>query len=199
MQDINQKTLSKALRKLPDYSPDNTSWEQIEQRLNDLPLKNALKSLPVYEAPAFNFEEKKTAVIIEQEFPQKFWYSKLPKVSWKLAAAVLLFAVSYYFIADKFLTPSPDVEQEIVEIYELPESTTDKEFSEIMQLCEAEAWVCEKPGFQDLKADYKELENAQAELTTAMQIYGQDLSLIKQFNDIERQKALILNDLSLFI
>lgn len=68
-----------------------------------------------------------------------------------------------------------------------------------MQICEVEAWACEKQGFQELKSDYKELENAQSELTTAMQTYGEDLNLIKQFNEIERCKVLILNDLSLFL
>lgn len=197
MHDINKKTLSDAFAKLPTYSPPTSQWSEINQALNDAPFKNAVKSLPTYAAP--DLEMVKKVAIIEQEIPNDYWFLRLPKISLKAAAAVLIFGLLYYVIADKFLNNSTDLKQEIVEIYALPESTTNEEFSEIMQLCEAEAWVCEKPKFKELKSDYKELENAQSELTAAMQTYGEDLNLIKQFNEIERQKALILNDLSLFI
>lgn len=198
MKEFNKETLQHALKKLPDAAPSPTDWLEIGQKMNDLPLKQALNTLPDFVAPEFNMEKK--AAIIEQDLPQSFRLPKLPILTWRMAAAVLLFALSYYFIADKLLTRnSPDLHEEVVEVYEIPESSTNEEFSEIMQLCEAEAWVCEKPGFTDLKIDYQELDNAQSELVNAMQDYGENLNLIKQFNDIERRKALILNDLSLFI
>jgi two-component sensor histidine kinase len=37
--------------KLPQYSPPESVWENIEQGLNDAPLQEALSKLPIYEPP----------------------------------------------------------------------------------------------------------------------------------------------------
>lgn len=197
MKDINDKTLRDAFGKLPTYSPPDSEWNELSQALNDSSFKTALNALPAYEAPEFN--SFKQAAIIEQNLPDTLKPLRLPKILLKAAAAVLLVGLLYYLITDKLFNNSPHLQQEIVEEYDIPESSTNEEFVEIMQLCEAEAWVCDKPEFKDLKSDYQELDYAQSELVNAMNTYGEDLNLIKQFNDLERQKALVLNDLSLFI
>jgi hypothetical protein len=197
MKDINQNTLKDAFGKLPTHSPPDSEWSEINQKLNYKSLQKALDSLPVYAAPDFTLVEE--IRVSEQKLTKIFEIPNWSKFALRTAATVLLFGSVYYFIADDSPINSPDLHEEIAEVYEIPESSTDEEFSEIMQLCEADAWVCEKPGFNDLKSDYQELENAQLELVNAMQTYGEDLNLIKQFNDIERRKALVLNDLSLFI
>lgn len=197
MKEFNKRTLRNSLKKLPGFSPNEKSWNEIAQQISDVKLKQALNELPIHKAP--EFESLKRAAIIEQDLPKTYSFPSFPKVAWRMAAAILLFGSVYYFVADKLLTKQPIFQEEMVEVYEIPESTTTADFDEIITYCEAETWICQQPEFTELKKDFMELDAAQTELSRAMESYGNDLNLIKQFNILERQKALILNDLSQFI
>lgn len=184
--------LATAIQQLPSYEPSDLVWENINDNLNELPLKEGVDSLSGYEP------NEQIWANIEQEIAPK----KAQTPYWRAAAAVILIgtSLSIWFLqqnTDKKISYSEELMDERLQIAN--SSETDDEYYKIKQLCEAETVVCSSKGFKQLKEEYETLQIASQQLQTAMGQYNSEPELVRQLSMVEQEKAGILNKMAKMI
>lgn len=176
--------------KLPQYSPPESVWENIEQGLNETPLQKALSQLPTYEPPVqtwFDMTE-------QMPQPQRNW--------WRYAAAaVVLLAVGI----GGYLTMKPNYENATIAYSQekinpktivTTNQTIEQQYAHLQALCQKRVTVCEKPEFKNLKKELDNLTAAGNQLKEALGAYNTDATLSAQLSEIERERADILKKLN---
>jgi hypothetical protein len=187
----NKHILSNALRKLADYVPDDQLWDSIQQKLQEDKLCEALQNLPEYSPQPMAWEK------ISQELPRRH-----TSVTWWYAASVLLIAgLSAALIYSKGFDKHIDFSQERADLRlqadKLPE--TDLAYQQLAAYCQTETLVCARKDYKLLKDEYEKLEMASEQLHQAIGSYNTEPELVRQFNNVERQKTAILNEMAKMI
>jgi hypothetical protein len=175
---------------LPQYSPPESVWKNIEQTLNETPLQEALNKLPTYEPPVQAWVE------IAAQLPNS------PRTWWQYAAAaavVLAVGIGGYVAmqpnADK-ATISYSQEKINPKTMVAPDETIDQQYAQLQALCEDRVTVCEKPEFKHLKQELDNLTAASNQLKDALGSYNTDAALSAQLSEIEQERADILRKLN---
>jgi hypothetical protein len=187
----NNHLLKSALAKLPNYAPDESIWTSLSQNLDELPLKAALKQLPDYEP-----EEMLWELIVKKSVKKK-----QPKI-WQYAAAVVLIvgAASVWFLVtgnEKQIAFTQEKQDERLQAD--MGQITDLEYRKLKAYCETETLVCTSKDYRQLQHEYEKLAGAAAELEEAIGRYNTEPELVRQFANIEQQKAAVLNEMAKMI
>lgn len=192
----NQEVLKAAIRQLPAYRPPDAVWAGIDAALGRMereqPLQEALAQLPVYAPPESLWESIQAELpdTINQRAP------RLRPITWAsaAAAAIALFATAY------FLWPSPDSPLNVSYAYEtttdssptLFENDWDEDEPALQMAVEQfsrDPVARQDPDYQSILVEWKELNEAKAEVVEIMERYGKDGRLIRQLSEIERERS----------
>ena len=175
---------------LPQYSPPESVWENIEQGLKEAPLQEALSKLPTYEPPVQAWFD----IAAQLPNPQKRWRHYAAA-----AAVVLAVGIGGYFILHRKLEkPTISYSQEKLnpKTTVTANETIDRQYAHLQALCEERITVCEKPEFKTLKQELDDLTAASKQLKEALGPYNTDASLSAQLSEIEKERADILRKLN---
>ncbi|MCP9770197.1 hypothetical protein EGI22_20015 [Lacihabitans sp. LS3-19] len=169
---------------LPEYEPSDKIWQNIEAKLNEDALRQALKSLPEYE-PKDELWQKVSSKLNKSNFGY---------VKWVAAASIIIF-ISVYFSQknNEIKYTKQQIEPELL----LSENDlSEYGYEEIMKICNEDKIVCEKPEFKALETELEELNTASTELKEAIGKYNTEPELITQLAQIENQKSDIIRKMA---
>ncbi len=186
---MSDKHLQDGLKKLPQYMPDEQVWEQIDEQLH---LHNALEQLPDYEPPEMVWENISTAIAPRVRFLK----------GWRRVAAVaamLTLTVGAYWwtnnnssISEEILYATETINNKL---FEEDWNADEDGFQALAKLCSQKAFVCKEPGFQILKGEIEELNEAKADIEAAMKRYGKQADFILKMKGIEQERSKVLKEM----
>ena len=79
------------------------------------------------------------------------------------------------------------------------ELKTDQQYHLLKTYCETETLVCKSTEYKSLQQEYERLSSASEQLVQAIGDYNTEPALLRQYNEIERQKTDILNAMAKMI
>ena len=188
-QDINHKTLKKAVTQLPTYPPPDEIWLAMDKELN---LQKGIGQLPEHEPPKLVWESIEANLVkhAESAKPRLFWRKR-----WSIAASfLLLIGASWWVMNQAKTTESFQYAQETIDV-QLLEADWDEDgeaLAQIEAICKAKAYTCALPEFQQLEQELEELNEAKSDLKQAIEDFGKDTQLIAQLSEVELERTTIL-------
>jgi phosphoglycerate-specific signal transduction histidine kinase len=186
----NKHILINAIKRLPEFGPDDKLWDSIQQKLQEGRLNEALQNLPVY-APSELTWENISANLPRKRVSMSWWYAA------SVALIVSLAAWMYENELDKQIQFSQEMADIRLQAGEQPE--TDLAYQKLQAYCQTETLVCERQDYRRLKDEYEKLHLASEQLFHAIGNYNTEPALVRQFNEVERQKAAVLNEMAKMI
>ena len=194
-------------KKLPQYEPPDTVWQNIETRLS-------LRALPTYDAPDVVWQgiEKQ---LLKGEKPRKkrnilrgtnlrkiknlpkITVANLPKIAIAASVALVVSVGFCFFRTQKTVEQTVTVSTEVVDNQLLKKDFDNEEasFALVEAFCKTAMPVCEQPEFKTLKNELDTLNSARAELKNAIGDYAADADLIAELTKIENERTTVLRQL----
>ena len=202
MKEVNKDKLIEGLQNLPNYKAPDSVWDGISNKLNQDPvLAEALSKLPTFKAPDGVWDA------IEGELHKPVKRINLNFVS-RMAAALLFLIVALAAIQNVLKTSNDPLAKLDVQIQEEKvderllaqlQHDDDKEFEQVLKLCDNMEFICTRPRVSKLKADLLELNNAKQQLKQALGEYGTEVYLINQLKAIEFEQTRLIKQLTYFL
>ena len=200
-QEQEDMNLRRAVRSLPEYSPSDDLWLDIENLLNredkeQAKLTQALAKLPTYQAPAMIWDN------IEASLPEVKKEVKIFTLkSWAAAAAMIGFVaiVGLWWYSNKSQEDSlsysygtEKIDTTVLNNNQVANIEDEQAFAMVEQICQEKAFVCEQPNVKKLKNELEELNIAYQELKEALGAYGTDGDLQQRLFAIEQERTEVL-------
>lgn len=202
MKEVNKDKLIEGLQNLPNYKAPDSVWDGISNKLNQDPvLAEALSKLPTFKAPDGVWDA------IEGELHKPVKRINLNFVS-RMAAALLFLIVALAAIQNVLKTSNDPLAKLDVQIQEEKvdeqllaqlQHDDDKDFEQVLKLCDNMEFICTRPRVSKLKADLLELNNAKQQLKQALGEYGTEVYLINQLKAIEFEQTRLIKQLTYFL
>lgn len=215
-----EQHLSGAVRELPVYTPPETIWTNIETQLEQAPKQRrtirAVWSMRVLLAAAslllllaaVRWIVRPTALPVEETIAQQTQQPNQtiastpippnnPPGSKTTPQKPLKTSPKKSQTAGVAITVTQKVvDNQLLQVCREPENDA---FALVDQLCRAQMPVCDIPEFKTLKTELDELTTAQDELRQALGLYADDPELVSQMVQLERERAVVLQQLMQFI
>ncbi len=215
-----EQFLSGAVRELPVYTPPATIWADIESKLEKVPSQRrgirltlprhvllaaaallllvvAVRwlvrpmALPVEEIATLHPENPDRSATTAPLPPNNPLASgTAPKKPLKTRPQ------GPKAIRETITVTQKVVDNQLLQVCREPENDA---FALVDQLCRAQMPVCDLPEFKTLKTELDELTTAQHELRQALGQYADDPELVSQMVQLERERAVLLQQLMQFI
>jgi hypothetical protein len=187
----NRHILTSAIKRLPESGPDDKLWDSIQQKLHEDPLNEALKNLPVFAPGPVTWQA------ICSNLPGK----RASLTWWYVASAVLIASLAGAWMYTKGLDKDVEFSQELADLrlQSSGQPETDLAYKKLETYCQTESLVCNMQDYKRLKAEYEKLNLASEQLHHAIGNYNTEPELVHQFNDVERQKTAVLNEMAKMI
>jgi len=185
----NHITLENAVRRFPVYEPGEDVWNAINDNLLAQPLREALSDMPVYEP-----DDRLWDLIQRKNAKQQSW-------KWGFTAAMLLMGAGIAWLMLPAGPPRVAYTQEQVDgrLQMEADVKTDQQYRILKTYCETETVVCNSREYRSLQQEYERLSSASDLLAQAIGDFNTEPELLRQYNEIERQKADILNAMAKMI
>ncbi|WP_426294724.1 hypothetical protein ACN9ML_07950 [Dyadobacter endophyticus] len=185
----NHTNLQNALRRFPAYEPGEEVWNALNENLLAQPLRQALSEMPAYEP-----DEKLWDLIDRKSVRQQ-------RLKWGYAAAMLLIGAGIAWLMLPADGPRVAYSQEPVDkrLQMEADIKTDRQYRLLKTYCETETLVCNSSEYRSLRQEYERLSSAADQLVHAIGNYNTEPELLRQYNEIERQKTDILNAMAKMI
>lgn len=204
MKEVNRTSFQRATQGLPTYRPPEEIWDHISRELDreaeESPLREAIGRLRAYEPPELvwegiekHLEEPSTRANIRRLYPRLA----------AAAAAILLLLAAVRFWPQR--TAMPQI------VYTVEETSTpaatfvadwdaDEELiSEVMNRFESSPKAIQSTGYESLKEELDELNEAKEELERIMKSYGQDAGTVEQLKEIELERTDVIKEMAALI
>lgn len=186
------KNLQKAIERLPNYEPDKVLWNNIADKLNELPLNTAVRALPQYEPDDKLWELIAASSSVKR--PAMRW--------WHFAAAIIMVGISISMLTNVNNT-KPDISFSIEKVDARLQNNnlkpTDPQYQRLKAYCETNTLVCNSKDYKLLQTEYEKLNDASVQLKQTIGEYNTEVELVKQYIFLENQKANILNEMAKMI
>lgn len=185
----NHITLENAVRRFPAYEPGEDVWHAINDNLLVQPLSEALAGMPAYEP-----DDRLWDLIQRKNAKQQRW-------KWGFTAAMLVVAAGIAWLMLPAGPPRVAYTQEEVDgrLQMEADVKTDQQYRILKTYCETETVVCNSREYRSLQREYERLSSASDLLAQAIGDYNTEPELLRQYNEIERQKTDILNAMAKMI
>ena len=195
----NKKTLREALDGLPTYRAPAGGFEAIRQRVDpEAALHRAVADLPTYEPPPRVWQQIAAQLRAGRRGARVRRLAIRSAVA--AAAAVLLLVLIDPFGSGKAtelagtITYSTEVLDAPIDL--MAGIDEDQEaYEEILAICTAHPFSCERDHFKALRSELEELNLAHEELRAALDDFGTEPELIAQLSDLERERSGILREM----
>lgn len=188
-QDINHRTLKKAVTQLPTHQPPDAIWLAMDKELN---LRKGVRQLPEHQPPTLVWEGIEANLVKNTGSVKSrlFWLKRL-----SIAASFLLLIGASWWISNQRTTAeSFQYAQETIDL-QLLEADWDEDeeaLAQIEAICKAKTYTCALPEFQQLEQELEELNEAKLDLKQAIDDFGKDTQLIAQLSEVELERTTIL-------
>ncbi len=185
----NHISLQNAIQRFPSYEPGDEVWDAINDNLTAQPLRQALSGMPDYEP-----DDRLWEIIDRKNMRQQRW-------KWGYAAALLLAAGGIAWLMLPAGSPRVAYSQETVDerLQMDTDVKTDQQYRILKTYCETETLVCNSNEYRSLQQEYERLSSASQQLVQAIGDFNTEPELLRQYNEIERQKTGILNAMAKMI
>lgn len=179
----NHINLQNAIRRFPAYEPGEEVWNGISEALQTQPLRQALSKMPAYEP-----DDKLWELIDRKNRQQTRW-------KWGYAAAILMLGAGISLLMLPTRSQGIAYSSETVDkrLQMDADVKTDQQYRILKTYCETETLVCNSNEYRSLQQEYERLSSASELLVQAIGDYNTEPELLRQYNEIERQKTDILN------
>lgn len=195
MQERNYHTLAKAIKELPAHEPPVALWERID---SELELQEGIQRLPEYQPPAMIWEA------IEKELDTRHTVSKVKKLNprrayWAAAASVAVLLVAAIYLWPDFQR-SEDIayDSAVIEGAFAFQENWDED-DQMLQLAveqyRKDPLAQQNEDYKQHLQEWKELNEAKAEIKSMMARYGKDSRLIRQLGSIERERTAVVKEM----
>ena len=199
----NRKTLNEALARLPQYSPPDSLWGQIEFELgheeNERALQDALDRLPSYSPPGSVWEAIETGLAQ----PQQAHRFRLRRLLWPAAASVAAIVAWFLFFpsGDAGLHPvySYTTERASLELYGNDWDSDDQAMKTVVEQFSRDPLAKRQQEYGRILEEWQELEEAKSEVREIMSRYGKDARLVLQMSEIERERSKLAKAMAMAI
>ena len=196
-QDSKELLISR-LSELPAYDPPAAVWSRIDQSLQssggEAPLQKQLQQLPAYDPPAEVWEN------IERALPTEHTGRIVPIRTWLArAAAVIALAVgTWYFWPSDYPAPQATYGHS-TETAGLVWNTAASDWADeeaaiayAVEQFRNDPLARSSDRYNNLMDEWKELNEAKAEIAEIMELYGEDAQLVRQMSQIERARSSLI-------
>ena len=211
----NRGILQKALGRLRIYSPDESSWEQLEETMNKKVLAGKLGEI---EPPEFIWDQIEQQLDLSetsgklQEFnpPERIWNSIEKQLNQKsksrvlhlwtrlslAAASILLIGLIVYF-SNWRKTAQITYSEEWTETQDLDQWQQDDGLvSEALAvICREKPAACESPEFKKMEQELDFLEQSKEDILKRMNPYDDDPDLAVMLTKIELERTDIITQM----
>lgn len=198
VQEQNYETLRNAINRLPSYEPGISVWNAIDRRLtSEETLDHAIAQLPSYAPPAAVWER----ITEDLEKPAKVRRLR-PVWIGIAAAAVAVFAVGIYLWNSQVPEPMETIQvvyKQVEKPNHILKADWDEEDAEMQAVVDAfaqKASFVKQVDDESLLSEWKELNNAKAEIKTMLAKYGNDPDLVQTIAEIERQRSAVVKQMA---
>ncbi|GJM32555.1 MAG: hypothetical protein DHS20C18_15560 [Saprospiraceae bacterium] len=189
----NKKTLTAALKKLPQYTPPETVWQHIDQEIT---YRQNLDQLPQYTPPASVWN----AIEADLARPRvKTFRFPIRKVI-AYAALVCGVALGWYWLgldkaANVEITYSEEQYQAVLlaQDWDEDEAAIEIVVKEFDHKSRLEGDVTNP---NSLKVELQELNEAKEELEQLMKRYGQDAAMVSEISKIELERTSVIKQMA---
>lgn len=205
MKEVNRTNLQRAIQELPTYEPPEGIWQHISGELDreasERPLREAIGQLRTYQPPGFVWEGIEKSLSEPVPAPGKI-RPLYPRIA-AAAAAVLLILAAVRFWPEQ--TDRPQV------VYTVEETSTpapmlvadwdaDEDLiSDLIDRFDSSPKAAHSAGYESLKEELEELNEAKEELEMIMQKYGQDAGTVEQLKEIELERTDVIKEMAALI
>lgn len=190
----NRKTLEEALSRLPLHEPPAGLWTQIESELarekKERGLQDALEKLPSYSPPPAVWEAIESGLEPRARV-------RLRRLAWPAAAAGIAILLSF-FLFDPFGEESPQpvytyaIEKANPELLENNWDDDEQAMKTVVEQFSRDPVAKRQDDYGRILDEWKELEEAKAEIRAVMDTYGKDARLVRQMSDLERERSRLI-------
>lgn len=202
----NRHTLRDALKQLPQYDPPEQSWRQIAAKLDkeerEATLKDALGRLPSYSPPSKVWEAIEGGLKqTEKARPHRFRLHRL----FLPAAAAGIAVLTAWFL----LRPTGEQGMKTTYAFEVIRANTallendwdedEKAMQAVVEQFRGDPFAQRQEQYSRLLEEWRELEEARAEVKAIMKLYGKDARLIRQVGEIERERSRLARAMAMAI
>lgn len=185
----NHTNLQNAIRRFPAYEPGDEVWNGINENLLAQPLHQALSEMPAYEP-----DDRLWELIDRKNVQQQRW-------KWGYAAAILVLAAGVAWLmlpaGSQHIAYSQETVDERLQMD--TDVKTDQQYRILKTYCETETLICNTTEYRSLQQEYERLSSASQQLVQAIGDYNTEPELMRQYNEIEKQKTDILNAMAKMI
>ena len=192
MKDKNQDILQKVIAQLPEYEPNESVWNAIENRL-------PLLALNSYEPPESVWQNIDNQLVIPKNhtLPISNYPLTITHYLYLAAASMALLAIICFQMFFKNTGNSDislHISTEIIDKQLINNNlqVTDKAFDMVETFCKNALATCQEPEFKQLKQELDELTEAQQYLKNALTAYNSDPDLVAQLAQLENERSGIL-------
>lgn len=215
----NRNILTKVLKNLPDYSPEDKVWNEISANLDQKSKSTKLEQLSSIEPPLNIWENidkelthrDKRIALRQYDPPASVWENIdqnlsnkttntgrrriIQLVVWSSAvAALLLFG---YFIITNNTNNNFDYSEEIFEIQNVQEwNEGEQTIEEALDLiCEEKPSTCSTPEFKILKEDLAFLDQSKEAILNQLSKYNANTELKILLTEIELERSSLIKEM----
>ena len=205
MKEVNRTNLQRAIQALPAYQPPEEIWDLISSELNresgERPLREAVGHLRTYEPPEFVWEGIEKG--LSEPLPSHTKIRRLyPRIAAAVAAVLLILAAVQFWPEQ---TAAPLVVYSVEEtsapaaVFVADWDADEDLISEVIDRFESSPKAIHSAGYDSLKEELEELNEAKEELETIMQKYGQDAGTVEQLKEIELERTDVIKEMAALI
>lgn len=216
MIDKNKDILTGALGSLESYSPENSVWEAIEEKLDDKLLNDGVKQLNKIEPPEFIWDsidnelskQEKLRNLRQYDPPAAVWEqiaeslgeTKIIPITrriqvfrmmkWATGVAAMLLLGLFLFKSITVNKTSISYSEEWIETgdFALWEDEDLEVEAVLEELCEENPTACDNPEFKELKEELDFLEESKQEILNQMSEFDDNTDLEIVLTDIELER-----------
>lgn len=199
-QEINHKTLQRAINQLPQYTPEAQVWLTLEQELGTLAseetLHVAIEGLPSY-APSASLWGR-IAIELEQPVRKPLFVRRWVQLASAAALAGAVISLAIWLNQPKDPITKESIFYAQTESMEAVNADWDEDDALIDNVAKAYAQRASFLQNKDpnLLSELEELNEAKAEIKAMMQKYGRDAELIQNIVEIERERTTVAKQMA---
>lgn len=178
--------------KLPDYEPENSSWQRISDRMDiDEWVNVKAENLPFHQPANSTWQN----IEIELNTSEKKPVFKITKRRnyWIAAASVLIFlTIGWWIISPK---ENVQISYSTELIKDVNTNVKSADLRVIDERCEELVAVCNRLEVKDLRKEIEALSDESATIEEQVKVFGDDPTLINAQRKIETKKAEMVQQL----
>lgn len=200
----NRNTLREALNRLPQHEPPDETWEQLEAELGKsrgaAALKAALGQLPSYSPPPSVWEAIESGLEQPAKAPSfRFRRLILPAAAASIAALAAWFVFHPFGEAELKTTYAYETARINSGLFENDWDEDEEALQAVAGQFREDPLARRQDQYQALLEEWRELEEAKAEVKEIMELYGKDARLVRQMSAIERERSKVAKAMAMGI